>query len=97
MIVLPCTNDDESCGPEAFHRFPEPGETVKFTCDEARIIGSHRMFDTTPKGDMHRRPMTGVVTDDIIPEAHQVGVRLQGTQYDVTVWVDVTDDIEEPA
>lgn len=88
MIVLPCTNDDESCEPGTYHRFPEEGETVEFTCKTARIIGSHREFDTTGG-------MKGVVTDHVIPEAHQVGVRLKSHNYDVTVWVDVTDDIKE--
>ena len=94
MIVLPCTNDDQSCGPQAFHRFPQEGETVTLTCTEARIIGSQRMFDTTAHT---HSPMSGVVTDHAIPEAHQVGVRLQGNNYDVTVWVDVDDDIKEIA
>lgn len=97
MIVLPCTNEDESCEPGTFHRFPEEGETVELTCDSARIIGSNREFDTTPKGDLHRRPMTGVVTHHIIEAAHQVGVRLEGDNYNVVVWVDVDDDIKESA
>lgn len=81
--LRPCTNTD-SCAPGTMHAFPKPGATVEFTCTDARIIGSLYsvafLFGTR-----------GVVTDDVIEEAHQVGVRLDT----VVVWVDVDDDIKE--
>lgn len=90
MIVLPCTNEDESCEPGTFHRFPEEGETVELTCATARIIGSDiEITDTASE--------RGVVTHHIIEAAHQVGVRLEGDNYNVVVWVDVDDDIKEIA
>lgn len=82
MIVLPCTNDDESCGPNASHPFPQEGEEVVLTCTEARIVGSTEYVTIRP-GSL------AIVSSEIIQAAHQVGVVIDPE----TVWVDVTDDI----
>lgn len=80
-MKLRCHNLD-SCEPGAMHVFPEAGTEVVFNATYCKVVGEDRDFHV-PTG------MTGVVTNDIIAEAHQVGVKLANGEW---VWADVEDD-----
>lgn len=91
-----CGNLD-SCEEHTEHEFPNPGAMVRVNdSPELRIVGSDKYIRVTP-GDY-------VVSDEVIHEAHQVGIIIPTFVHmleenktiprDTVVWVDIEDDIK---